>query len=86
MAKTAAPPMTQVLYTPVMAMTPIFSPIGGVGGGAQQPGQDVGQTVGDQRAMETRIPDQVTAHDVAGDEQVAQVFGQHHEQRRAGSS
>lgn len=26
MAKTAAPPMTQVLYTPVMAMTPIFSP------------------------------------------------------------
>ena len=26
MAKMAAPPMTQVLYTPVMAMTPMFSP------------------------------------------------------------
>lgn len=24
--KIAAPPMTQVLYTPVIAMTPIFSP------------------------------------------------------------
>ena len=26
MANTAAPAMTQVLYTPVMAMTPMFSP------------------------------------------------------------
>ena len=47
-----------------------------------QAGQDVGQAVGKERAVQARVLDEVAADDIAGDEEVAQVFCQDDEQGR----
>ena len=61
---------------------PHVFPVGGIGRGSQEPGQHVGQPVSHQGTVEPGILDEVTAHNVAGDEQMAQVFRQHHKERR----
>ena len=51
----------------------------GVGSGAEEAGKDVGASVGKERAGKARILDEIPAHHVAGDEQMPDMFGQHHE-------
>ena len=47
-----------------------------------QAGQDVGQAVGKERAVQARVLDEVAADDVASDEKMAQVFRQDDEESR----
>ena len=47
-----------------------------------QAGQDVGQAVGKERPVQARVLDEVAADDIAGDEEMAQVFSQDDEQGR----
>ena len=49
---------------------------------ADEAGNDVGQAVGKERAVQARVLDQIAADDVAGDEEMAQVFGEDDEEGR----
>ena len=56
--------------------------VGGVRGGADEAGDHVGEAVCEEGSVETRVFDEVSAYDVAGDEEVAQVFGEYDEDGR----
>src|SRR5512133_883030 len=55
--------------------------VGGVGGGAHQARQHVGDAVAQQGAVQAGILHQVLAHDVPGHHQVAHMLRQHHQRR-----
>ena len=57
----------------------MFSPIGSVRCGTWQARNNVGQTVREQGTMQARILDKVAADNVAGYEEVSQMFGKYYE-------
>ena len=53
--------------------------VGRVGRGADESGQDVREAVAEQRAVEAGVLHEVAPDDVAGDDEVADVLGEHDE-------